>query len=176
MAEAFAAGALDFFQFLIGLPKQAYINFTRNSVEMWDGMTPLKYIRLVAILGAYLFLRPYLQKWGERTQAKQHEKELSKAEMDAANGKKAKISPNALRGATGGKTVKWEDEKEAEGEAEDEGADGGEWGKKARRRQRKFVEKVLEGEEAERRAREGDEDDKDIFEHLVDYEEGEDGW
>lgn len=158
--DAFVAGALDFFQFLISLPKQGYTNLTRNSVEMWDGMTPLKYIRLVAIVGAYLFLRPYLRKWGERTEAKQLAKVASEGE-----GEKAKISPNALRDGGKEKSVSFR----VDGEEEDGSANGAEWGKKARKRQQKIVEKVMEKAEEVK-------DDKDILELLVDYEEGEDGW
>ncbi|KAK6584688.1 hypothetical protein PZA11_002912 [Diplocarpon coronariae] len=160
----FLAGALDFLQWLVSLPRQGYTNLTRNSVEMWDGMTPFKYIRLIAILGGYLFLRPYLQKWGERTQAKQHEKEFS------SPGQQAVLSPNELRdggkgkGKGSGKSVKFQEE---EGEE-----DKGDWGKKARKRQRDVEKKIAEREEE----RLMDKEDIDIMEHLVDYEEGKDGW
>ncbi|KAK2628751.1 hypothetical protein QTJ16_001854 [Diplocarpon rosae] len=163
----FLAGALDFLQWLVSLPRQGYTNFMRNSVEMWDGMTPLKYIRLIAILGGYLFLRPYLQKWGERTQAKQHEKVLA--------GDEAVLGANELRdggkgkrkGKGSGKSVKFQGAEEDEG-----GEDKGDWGNKARKRQRDVEKKIIEREEE----RLVDEGDIDIMEHLVDYEEGKDGW
>ena len=50
------------------------------------------------------------------------------------------------------------------------------WGKKAKKRQRQVVKKLLEQQEEQLRQAQGDEEDKDIMEHLVDYEEGKDGW
>merc|ERR1711977_719565 len=151
---ALLTNTLDFLQWLTSLPKQGYTNLTRNAVHMWDDMSTINYIRMIAIVGGYLFLRPYLQKWGERQQAKQHEKMLSQ---------------NALRAGGGGKSVSFADEG---GEsASESGQEGGkeEWGKKEKKRQRKVVEKkIAEAEEGS--------DEIDIMEHLVDYEEGKDGW
>ena len=167
--DALLANTLDFLQWLISLPKQGYTNLTRNAVHMWDDMSTINYIRMIAIVGGYLFLRPYLQKWGEKQQAKQHEKMLSqKQEEKKGKGKKAKISPNALR-AGGGKSVSFADEGTDSGS--ESGQEGGkeEWGKKEKKRQRKVVEKkIVEAEEGS--------DEMDIMEHLVDYEEGKDGW
>ncbi|PVH73161.1 hypothetical protein DL98DRAFT_520105 [Cadophora sp. DSE1049] len=165
--DALLTSTLDFLQWLIFLPRQGYTNLTRNAVHMWDDMTTLNYIRMIAIVGGYLFLRPYLQKWGERQQAKQHEKMLSEKEMSKGKGKKAKISPNALR-AGGGKSVSFADEGTS-GESEGEGGKE-EWGKKEKKRQKKVAEKKS------RAAEEEESDDIDIMEHLVDYEEGKDGW
>ncbi|KAH9208636.1 trafficking PGA2-domain-containing protein [Leptodontidium sp. 2 PMI_412] len=161
--DALLANALEFFQWLISLPKQGYTNLIRNSVHMWDDMNTLNYIRMIAIVGGYLFLRPYLQRWGERHQAKQHEKILDQQELAKKEGKAAKISPNALRGG-GGKSVSFKEE-------ESEGEKGEEWGKKVKRRQKKVGEMVEEKKRVEE-----EEDDKDIMEYLVDYEEGKDGW
>ncbi|KAK0101204.1 hypothetical protein ONS95_012814 [Cadophora gregata] len=165
--DALLANTLDFLQWLISLPRQGYTNLTRNAVHMWDDMTTLNYIRMIAIVGGYLFLRPYIQKWGERQQAKQHEKMLSQKAADK-KGKKAKISPNALRG---GKSVSFADEgSDAESGSEGEGAKE-EWGRKEKKRQKKLEEKKMAA------AAEGDDSDGiDIMEHLVDYEEGKDGW
>lgn len=143
-------------------------NFYRNFFGMWDGMNVIRFIRMVAIVGAYFLLRPYLMKIGEYLQGKQHEKEI---DTDELAGPKAKISPNQLRGA-GGKEVEIPDSDEEE-EAEGTGAD---WGKKARKRQRQLVKKVLEEDEKRRRELQEDDEDKDIQEYLVDYVEGEDGW
>jgi len=92
-----------------------------------------------------------------------------KEESKKKGGKKAKISPNALRAGGGGKSVSFADEG---GEsASESGQEGGkeEWGKKEKKRQRKVVEKkIAEAEEGS--------DEIDIMEHLVDYEEGKDGW
>ena len=56
-------------------------NFYNNSINMFEGMTIIKYIRLIAIVGAYIMIRPYIMKLGERLQRKQHEKELDPDEM-----------------------------------------------------------------------------------------------
>ncbi|KAH7309959.1 trafficking PGA2-domain-containing protein [Rhexocercosporidium sp. MPI-PUGE-AT-0058] len=164
--DAFLSSAVEFFQWFISLPAQGYENLIRNSVHMWDDMSMLNYIRMIAIVGGYLFLRPYLQRWGERNQAKQHEKMLNEKEMQKKQGKEAKISPNALRGG-GGKSVSFKEE-----ESEEDKGKGEEWGKKAKKRQKKVVE-ILE---EKKRVEEEEDDDKDIMEYLVDYEEGKDGW
>jgi len=156
------------------IPKQLSIwanNFFRNAVHMWDGMTLVKYIRLVAVIGAYALLRPYLMKLGAKLQAKEHEKELDPYEMATQDEQaKGKLSPNNLRGIDG-KAVQL-----ADSESEEEAGADVKWGKKARRRQRAVVKKVLEDEERIRRELQEDDEDKDILEYLVDYEPGKDGW
>ncbi|KAF4629565.1 hypothetical protein G7Y89_g8576 [Cudoniella acicularis] len=143
-------------------------NFVRNSTDMYNQMTVEKYIRLIAVVGAYCLLRPYIMKLGEKVQAKEHEKEI---DADEIAGPKAKISPNVLRGY-GGKEVEIEEsESEPEGEAT-----GANWGKKARKRQRQYDKKLLAEVEERRRQLQEDDEDKDIMEYLVDYEEGKDGW
>ncbi|KAL2067637.1 hypothetical protein VTL71DRAFT_15733 [Oculimacula yallundae] len=164
--DKFIAGTVDFLTWLSSLPKQGYINLTRNAVHMWDDMSMLNYIRMIAIVGGYLFLRPYLQRYGERVQARNHEKMLAKKATEEKGGK-AKISPNALR-AGGGKSVKFADEG---GDAVEEKE---EWGKKAKKRQKK-VQDLLD-KEGKRLEDLDDEEDKDIMQYLVDYEEGKDGW
>jgi len=62
-------------------------------------------------------------------------------------------------------------EEEGEGMATDV-----KWGKKARKRQRAVVKKILADEEEVRRQLQEDDEDKDIQEYLVDYTPGEDGW
>jgi hypothetical protein len=148
-------------------------NFVRNAIHMWDGMTLIKYIRLIAIVGAYALLRPYLMKLGAKLQAKEHEKELDPYEMATKDEQgKAKLSPNQLRGVDG-KVVELQ-----ESDSEEEAATGSDvkWGKKARKRQRAVIKKVLEDEERIRRELQEEEEDKDIMEYLVDYEPGKDGW
>lgn len=150
-------------------------NFYNNSINMFEGMTIIKYIRLIAIVGAYIMIRPYIMKLGEKLQTKQHEKELDPDEM-AEMEKQAKLSPNYLRGA-GGKNVSFDESGDEDGEGEGK-ATGGDvkWGKKAKRRQRHTIEKLLEEKEKALYDAQGEEDDKDILEYLVDYEEGKDGW
>jgi Protein trafficking PGA2 len=132
-------------------------NFQRNVSEAFYNMTPEKYIRLIVIIGAYALLRPYLMKLGSKFQTKEHEKEVDPDEMAAA----AAISPNSLRGQV--QVPEDSDEDEAEGQVT-----GADWGKKARRRQRQMVRRVLEAEEKLRREQQEDDEDKDIEEFLVD--------
>jgi Protein trafficking PGA2 len=164
--------AMEVLQFIPMQLGQWYHNFTHNIVHMWDGMTAIKYIRMIAVVGAYILLRPYIAKFGERFQEKQHEKELDPYEMGE---QKAKLSPNALRGV-GGRAVELEEsEEEEEEEAEGTAADV-KWGKKARKRQRMSIKKLLEEKERLLQEQQEDDDDKDIAKYLVDYKEGEDGW
>ncbi|KUJ11417.1 DUF1531-domain-containing protein [Mollisia scopiformis] len=147
-------------------------NFHRNLFHMFDDMNTTRYLRLIACVGAYLLLRPYFVKIGEKIQAKEHEKQSAAKDAYEAStkGDKKKITPNALRGA-GGKTVTFADSDE-EDSAEPTGV---QWGKKARQRQRKVVSKLLEKHE-EKLREDDEEEDKDIMELLVDYEPGQDGW
>ena len=132
-------------------------NLQRNVIDAFYRMTPEKYIRLVAIIGAYALIRPYMMKLGSRFQTKEHEKEVDPIEMAAA----AAISPNSLRGQV--KVPEDSDEDEAEAQVT-----GGDWGKKARKRQRQMVKRILETEEKLRREQQEDDEDKDIEEFLVD--------
>jgi hypothetical protein len=132
-------------------------NLQRNISDAFYRMTPEKYIRLVAIIGAYALIRPYVVKLGSRFQTKEHEKEVDPTEMAAA----AAISPNSLRGQV--KVPEDSDEDEAESQVT-----GADWGKKARKRQRQMVKRILEAEEKQRREQQEDDEDKDIEEFLVD--------
>lgn len=132
-------------------------NFQRNLSQAFYNMTPEKYIRLIAIIGAYILLRPYIVKLGAKFQTKEHEKEVDPKEMAAA----AATSPKTLR----------EQVEVPEDSDEDEAGEqvtGADWGRKARRRQRQVVRKVLEAEEKLRREQQEDDEDKDIEEFLVD--------
>lgn len=77
----------------------------------------------------------------------------------------AEITPNQLRGQI-----------DIPEDSDDEGADTGEktaavtateWGKKARRRQRNVIKKLIDAEEERLRQLQEDEEDKDIEEFLV---------
>ncbi|KAH8682902.1 protein trafficking Pga2 [Tricladium varicosporioides] len=161
---------MDVIQGFIAQVQQWGNNLVRNSIHSFDGMRVKDWIRMVAIVGAYLLIRPYLMKWGAKIQEKQHNKEI---DADEVAGPKAKVSPNVLRGH-GGKEVEIPDS-DSEGEAEGE-ATGAQWGKKARKRQRAYDKKLLAEVEERRRQLQEDDEDKDIMEYLVDYEEGKDGW
>lgn len=94
---------------------------------------------------------------------KQHEKEA--AETKAEEEKQAKMSPNELRGY-----------KEIPEDSDDEGGEGQaeaqttstEWGKKARKRQRHMIKKILDAEEQRLQELQDDDEDKDIQEFLTD--------
>ncbi|EEP75319.1 predicted protein [Uncinocarpus reesii 1704] len=130
-------------------------NFTTNVSSSISNLTIRDYIRLVWIIGGYLFLRPYLDK-GFR---KMFERGAAKSEKEEADAEADQMmptsNPNLLR-----------DGRDQETEDEDEGDSSAvpQWGKSARRKQRKFME-YLE-QEAERRKEE--DDDKDIADLLED--------
>lgn len=104
-----------------------------------------------------MLLRPYLIKLGGRAQMQSHEEESERAEAEA----RAKISPNELRGR-----VEIPDDTDEEDEATAE-ASGPDWGKKARRRQRDMIKKLLEAEEQRLQENQEELEDKDIEEFLV---------
>jgi hypothetical protein len=154
-------------------------NFVQNFRTSLTDLSLQNYIRLIAIVGAYLLLRPYLMKLVERMQSKDLEKVVINPDETIT---RAKVSPNMIRGY-GGKEINIGGENE-EGEGEGTGLEG--WGGKARIRQRKSDKVLVEEVERRRLAQEGDGEDKDIEEFLVDgkdvrdllvdYEEGVDGW
>ena len=104
-----------------------------------------------------MLLRPYLVKLGMRAQMNAHEQEEARAEAEY----KAKISANELRGH-----VDIPDDTDDEEEATAE-ASGPDWGKKARRRQRDMIKKLLDAEEQRLRENQEELEDKDIEEFLV---------
>ncbi|KAL7625035.1 hypothetical protein AAE478_004249 [Parahypoxylon ruwenzoriense] len=126
--------------------------FTNNLSESFESMTPKQCIRLVIIVGAYMLLRPYIIKLGAKHQEKQLEKQF---EQD----KQAEISPNELRGQ-----VDIPEDSDEEEQAETTGA---EWGKKARKRQRNMIKKLLDAEEKRLQELQEDEEDKDIEQYLI---------
>ncbi|KAH8821453.1 protein trafficking Pga2 [Xylogone sp. PMI_703] len=132
----------DYIDTIIDIFKWWGNNLSTNLGNTFRDMTTERYIRMIAVVGAYLLLRPYIMKLGAKVQEKEHEKQMATAEAEAegaAKGK-AKISPNALRGG------KVEEEEDSD-EEEDTETTGANWGKKARKRQRNFVKKVLNAEE-----------------------------
>ena len=90
---------------------------------------------------------------------KTHEREAAEAETAA----KAAISPNELRGRV---NIPEDSESEDEG-AEGVSSSGADWGKKARRRQRTMIKKMLDAEEKRLQETKEEEEDKDIEEFLV---------
>lgn len=140
------------------------LNFLHNIENALD-MDLRTFIRIVVVVGAYLLIRPYLVKGGAKLQEREHDKVIAADKKREAN---AKISPNSLRGQV---EVPEDTDSEEEGQAS-----GVNWGGKARKKQRKVLRQILEADEKTRLDAEGDKDDKDILEYLVDYEEGKDGW
>ncbi|EEQ90953.1 hypothetical protein RJZ56_005991 [Blastomyces dermatitidis] len=144
-------------------------NLTTNVSSSVSSLTLRDYIRLVWIIGGYLFLRPYLDTGFRKLlntnmdKSDAEERERERAEAEAANagsaGATAKISANALRGALG---VGSDSEDDEEGPEKTQAVP--QWGKSARRRQKRVLRQL---EEAGERLRE-DEDDKDIADLLED--------
>lgn len=154
---------------IINLLYIAYERFTRNLRGTLEGMSPEKWIRIVIIVGTYMLVRPYLLKLGGKAQMNQHEKEAAEAEAEAEA--QAKMSPNELRGH---KIQIPEDSDDSDAEGEGEGkkssstsSSATEWGKKARRRQRTMVKKLLDAEEKRLQELQEDDEDKDIEEFLT---------
>ncbi|KAK3299329.1 protein trafficking Pga2 [Chaetomium fimeti] len=142
---------------IAGLASTIGNRFATNLRGSFTNMTLEQGIRLVIIAGAYMLLRPYLVKLGMRAQMQSHEEEEARAEAEH----KAKISANELRGK-----VSIPDDTDDEDEATAE-ASGPDWGKKARRRQRDMIKKLLEAEEQRLRENQEELEDKDIEEFLV---------
>jgi hypothetical protein len=151
-------------QYVIENIRYFALNFLHNLENVLD-MDLRTTIRIVVVVGAYLLIRPYLVKGGAKLQERQHEKVF---DADKKREKEALISANSLRGQ-----VEVAEDTESDQEGQSSGVN---WGGKARKKQRKVIKKILEADEKMRLDAEGDKDDKDIMDLLVDYEEGKDGW
>ncbi|KAF2969376.1 hypothetical protein GQX73_g4211 [Xylaria multiplex] len=125
---------------------------TTNVGSSITNMTAQQWIRLIAIVGAYALLRPYVIKLG----AKHQEKQFEKAQQEVAE-----ISPNQLRGELG---IPEESDDDDDVQGETTGAD---WGKKARKRQRNMIKQLLDAEEKRLQETIDEQEDKDIEEFLV---------
>jgi len=128
---------------------------TGNFRQAVSNLTLEKAIRLVIIVGAYLLLRPYMIKLAGKTQMQQHEKEEA-ATQEAM----AKLSPNSIRGK-----VEIPDDSDSDEDAPAQ-ASSSDWGKKARRRQRNMLKKLMDDHERKLALEQEDEEDKDIEEFL----------
>jgi hypothetical protein len=117
--------------------------FTETKVE--------NYIRLVAIVGAYLLLRPFLMRKAAEFQGKQHEKEFHTHELGNTSGGKDGDagSKDKAKGLTELSNAQ-QNVVELPGDEKDEGeTSGANWGKKARKRQAQVVKKMLAQAEEE---------------------------
>lgn len=153
---------------IIGYINQGFENFKHN-VEHYASMSLKEWIRIVTIVGAYLLIRPYLNQWAAKLQAAQHEKQMDATEMATpATGPKAAISANSLRGQV---QVPEDSESDYDDTAEAETAEtsSANWGKKARKRQRAMIKRIIEADEKLRAETEpyDDENDKDIEQYLT---------
>lgn len=158
----------DLFEHLFdSVSKLGELVYTRTSTNLdatFKNMTPKQWIRLVIIVGAYCLLRPYILKMAGKHQEKQLEK--AQQQDEAA---KAEISPNQLRGQI---DIPEDSDDDEDGAAEGAGgekaqASASDWGKKARKRQRHMIKKLLDAEEKRLRDLQEDEEDKDIEQYLV---------
>ncbi|KAK6361442.1 hypothetical protein TWF730_005170 [Orbilia blumenaviensis] len=117
-------------------------------------LTGTDYIRLIAIIGGYLLLRPYLEKLGAKYQERDHARAIDlENEQDsmAATGQKVRV--------IAGEGHDLDDD--------DESSDEEGWGRKKRLQQRK--ERARKKKEIEDRIKaEEDEEDKEIQEFLHD--------
>jgi hypothetical protein len=77
---------------------------------------------------------------------------------------KAQISPNQLRGQV---DIPEDSDDDDDDEADKGQASSADWGKKARRRQRDFIKKMLDAEEKRLQETLEEEEDKDIEQYLV---------
>jgi hypothetical protein len=127
-------------------------NASHNFQSSFSNMTPRAWIRLIAIVGGYFLIRPFLLKMAANHAMKTMEEEQEKEKQK----QKAKISPNELRGVSD-----MIEDQEAEETGDGTAAD---WGQKARLRQRKVVRQLLEAEEMRRLE---EEEDKFIEELLT---------
>ncbi|KAI1813957.1 DUF1531-domain-containing protein [Poronia punctata] len=132
----------------------------KNNVGMtFTNMTLQQWIRLVAIVGAYALLRPYIIKLGAKHQEKQFEKDQQEI---------AEISPNQLRGQLDIPDPSDDEDEEGEGGEGTTGqSTGADWGKKARKRQRNMIKQLLDAEEKRLHETFDEQEDKDIEEFLV---------
>lgn len=148
---------------LFGLVGIAGNRFTTNMKASFTEMSLHHWLRVVIIVGAYLLARPYIIKLGARHQTKLLEKQ--DAEDQATREAEGKISPNQLRGDIGiPDEDSDEDGQQPEATAASTAAD---WGKKARKRQRVMLRKILDAEEERLRELQEDEEDKDIEQYLT---------
>ncbi|KAF2460513.1 protein trafficking Pga2 [Lineolata rhizophorae] len=148
-------------------------NLQRNTFASFSRLRAVDYIRLVAIVGAYLLLRPYLMKLGAKLQRRDMERQNKESSENAdAVAAAAEMNPNELR--RGGRKAARAAEVEIPGveseedEEEGEAGPGMDWGRSARVRQRRFIREKLAEHEAKLREQAEAESDKEIEEFLVD--------
>ncbi|KAH0425735.1 trafficking PGA2 [Colletotrichum camelliae] len=142
---------------IFDLASTVWTRFSTNLRGSLEGMTPEKWIRVVIIVGAYCLVRPYLMKLAGGKQMKEHE-----APIEDLNAPKAKVQPNTLRGQ-----VEIPENSDDDDEDAPSSTTATDWGKKARRRQRDVLKKMIDAEEKRLAELQEDDEDKDIEEFMV---------
>ncbi|KAI1635943.1 DUF1531-domain-containing protein [Biscogniauxia mediterranea] len=138
------------------LAKLVTTRVSNNVGESFTAMTTQQWIRLIVVVGGYMLLRPYIIKMGAKHQIKQLEKQHAEEE------RQAQLSPNDLRGK-----ISIPEDSDDEEEEEGAQASAADWGKKARKRQRNMIKKMLDAEEKRLQELQEDEEDKDIEKYFV---------
>ena len=149
----------EFFSKLFSFFTTIYTRFTRNLYASFAEVSLNRWSKVLCSVVFYIIIRPYLERFfhsiHERDLAKQREKE--KEQKEGMKGKKAKISPNALRATGGGEKGKvlgevdnTDDEVDSEGDDEDvdevlKTSGVPEWGRHARKRQKKYLRNLEKG-------------------------------
>ncbi|PGH18406.1 hypothetical protein AJ79_00475 [Helicocarpus griseus UAMH5409] len=170
--------------------------FTTNLSTTVSSLTLRDYIRLVWIIGGYLFMRPYLDaafrklltsnmdKADKEKQEREREEALAlaggkkgAADVTGAGAGKAKLSANALRGVLrelgeddgvgGGADDEGDEDEEGEGQGQGQGTAVGGGPQWGKSARRRQKRALKELEEAAERMR-GEEDDRDIEDLLED--------
>ncbi|KAI1262441.1 DUF1531-domain-containing protein [Xylariaceae sp. FL1019] len=139
---------------LYNLLKERVVTNVGGTLGQMTKYTPQQWIRIIAIVGAYILFRPYVLKHA----AKYQEKQMKKQSED-----QAEISPNQLRG----EQTYIPDDTDDEEEADVGQTSASDWGKKARRRQRQVLKKLIDDQEKRLQETVEEEEDKDIAEFLT---------
>lgn len=153
----------DSIQQLYGLFGVVTERFTTNLGASFSNMSLKHWIRLVMMVGTYLLIRPYAVKLGAKYQQRQFEKQHTDDEAAAAAA--AAISPNQLRGQAD--IVEESDDDEVPDMEATAATTSSDWGKKARKRQRVMLKRMIAAEEKRLEELQGDEEDKDIEQYLT---------
>lgn len=149
--------------FITNLFEKGATNFVRNVTGSFEEMKTMelqKWIRIVAIVGAYLLIRPYFLNAGAKKQEKQYAK--ARAEHAEKKEKEKHVGANSFRDS-----VKIPEDTDSEEDVKASSSDV-KWGGKARKKQRQTIRKILDQEENLRRQLQEDDEDKDIQEFLHD--------
>jgi hypothetical protein len=175
MSNAISEAFESFLDLIVSYIKQGKDNFMHNATVMTN-LSAKEWIRIITVVGAYLLLRPYITKYSERRQSDQLDKESLRAELEAFPHAKVedpnltpdKISPNVLKGPSMANVQLPEDSSDEDDEESDNKKEP-KWGRKARRRQRELIKRIVEAEEKARKEAPAfdDDEDKDIEQYLT---------